>query len=316
MVKCTGTDFCRNKPFFSAKGQNMDDKIFYMYKVSTLLSISKIVTIHYQKLAKNYVFPEEKHNFWEMIYCDKNNIYVNCDMGKTLLKKGEVIFLSPNEVHSVECDKKIDANIFIVSFVCKSKTMGYFKNKHFVVPDKLRFLLASIMGEAKDTFKIPEFNPNLQKLELKPDPNIGGAQIITNNLEELLIKLIREETSKPTSSEIFISKIENSDAIEDEIIRVLEQNIYGKVCLDQISEELHYGKTTLCKTFRQRTGKSIINYYLELKIDESKKLIRENNSFSEIANLLRFDSLPHFTKTFKRITTMTPREYKNSILLG
>lgn len=316
MVKYTGTDFCRNKPFFSAKGQNMDDKIFYMYKVSTLLSISKIVTIHYQKLAKNYVFPEEKHNFWEMIYCDKNNIYVNCDMGKTLLKKGEVIFLSPNEVHSVECDKKIDANIFIVSFVCKSKTMGYFKNKHFVVPDKLRFLLASIMGEAKDTFKIPEFNPNLQKLELKPDPNIGGAQIITNNLEELLIKLIREETSKPTSSEIFISKIENSDAIEDEIIRVLEQNIYGKVCLDQISEELHYGKTTLCKTFRQRTGKSIINYYLELKIDESKKLIRENNSFSEIANLLRFDSLPHFTKTFKRITTMTPREYKNSILLG
>ncbi len=294
----------------------MDDKIFYMYKVSTLLSISKIVTIHYQKLAKNYVFPEEKHNFWEMIYCDKNNIYVNCDMGKTLLKKGEVIFLSPNEIHSVECDKKIDANIFIVSFVCKSKTMGYFKNKHFVVPDKLRFLLASIMGEAKDTFKIPEFNPNLQKLELKPDPNIGGAQIITNNLEELLIKLIREETSKPTSSEIFISKIENSDAIEDEIIRVLEQNIYGKVCLDQISEELHYGKTTLCKTFRQRTGKSIINYYLELKIDESKKLIRENNSFSEIANLLRFDSLPHFTKTFKRITTMTPREYKNSILLG
>ena len=316
MVKYTGTDFCRNKPFFSAKGQNMDDKIFYMYKVSTLLSISKIVTIHYQKLAKNYVFPEEKHNFWEMIYCDKNNIYVNCDMGKTLLKKGEVIFLSPNEVHSVECDKKIDANIFIVSFVCKSKTMGYFKNKHFVVPDKLRFLLASIMGEAKDTIKIPEFNPNLQKLELKPDPNIGGAQIITNNLEELLIKLIREETSKPTSSEIFISKIENSDAIEDEIIRVLEQNIYGKVCLDQISEELHYGKTTLCKTFRQRTGKSIINYYLELKIDESKKLIRENNSFSEIANLLRFDSLPHFTKTFKRITTMTPREYKNSILLG
>ncbi len=311
-----GNDFCRNKPFFSAKGQNMDDKIFYMYKVSTLLSISKIVTIHYQKLAKNYVFPEEKHNFWEMIYCDKNNIFVNCDTGKTLLKKGEVIFLSPNEVHSVECDKKIDANIFIVSFVCKSKTMGYFKNKHFTVPDKLRFLLASIMGEAKDTFKIPEFNPNLQKLELKPDPNIGGAQIITNNLEELLIKLIREETSKPTSSEIFISKIENSDAIEDEIIRVLEQNIYGKVCLDQISEELHYGKTTLCKTFRQRTGKSIINYYLELKIDESKKLIRENNSFSEIANLLRFDSLPHFTKTFKRITTMTPREYKNSILLG
>lgn len=292
------------------------EKTFYMYKVSMLLSVSKIVTIHYQRLTKNYAFPEEWHDFWEMIYCDKNSIYVTSDLGKTLLKKGEVIFLSPDEPHSVECDKKSDANIFIVSFECKSKTMGYFRHKHFVVADKLRYLLASIMSEAKNTFKIPEFNPNLQKLELKPDPNIGGAQVITNNLEELLIKLIREETSKPTSSEIFISKIENSDAIEDEIVRILEQNIYGKISLDEISDELHYGKTTLCKTFRQRTGKSIINYYLELKIEESKKLIRENNSFSEIANLLRFDSLPHFTKTFKRITTMTPREYKNSILLG
>ena len=276
----------------------MEEKTFYMYRVSTLLSISKIVTIHYQKLSKNYVFPKEKHNFWEMIYCDKNNIYVNSDLGTTLLKRGEVIFLSPDEVHSVECDKKLDSNIFIISFVCKSKTINYF------------------MGEAKNTFVIPDFNPNLIKLELKPDPNIGGAQIITNNLEELLIKLIREETAKPTSSEIFISKVENSDALEDEIVRILEQNLYGKISLDKLSAELHYGKTTLCKTFRQRTGKSIINYYLELKIEESKKLIRENNSFGDISTLLRFDSLPHFTKTFKRMTSMTPRDYKNSILLG
>lgn len=192
--------------------------------------------------------------------------------------------------------------------------MGYFKTKKFVVPDNLRYLLSSIMREAKDTFVIPDFNPNLAKLDLKPNPNVGGGQVIKNNLEELLIKLIRVETAKPSSTEIFISKIENSTALEDEITKILEENVYSKVTLDQISAALHYGKTTLCKTFRTRTGKSIINYYLELKIDESKKLIRENKSFSEISNLLRFDSLPHFTKTFKRITSMTPREYKNSIL--
>ncbi|MFR6641846.1 MAG: helix-turn-helix domain-containing protein [Christensenellales bacterium] len=58
----------------------------------------------------------------------------------------------------------------------------------------------------------------------------------------------------------------------------------------------------------------MIGYYLELKIEESKRLIRENKTFSEISDLLGFDSLPHFTKTFKRVTTMTPREFKNSIL--
>ncbi|MDY3724119.1 MAG: helix-turn-helix domain-containing protein [Candidatus Borkfalkiaceae bacterium] len=292
----------------------MIEKTFYMYKISSLLTISKIVTIHYQKLLKNYVFPKEKHNFWELIYCDKNEVFVTVEDDKKLLKKGEVVFIAPNETHSVECDNLSDANIFIISFDCKSKTMNYFKGKRFIVPEDLRFLLASIMSEAKHTFVIPDFNPNLDKLVLRSDPNVGGAQVIKNNLEELLIKLIRFETAKPTSQEVFISKIEDSGALEDEIIKILENNVYSNVTLDAISSALHYGKTTICKTFKKKTGKTIIGYYLEIKIEESKKLIRENKSFSEISSALGFDSLPHFTKTFKRITTMTPREYKNSIL--
>ena len=292
----------------------MEGKIFYKYKISNVLSVSEIVTIHYQKLSKNYIFPNEEHDFWEMIYCDKNQLLVSVGNNKKLLKKGEILFIKPNDAHSVLGDGNADSNIFIVSFVCKSRTMTYFKDKQFKVPEDARYLLSSIMTEAKQTFVIPDFNPNLSRLEPKENANIGGAQLIKNNLEELLIKLIRAETTKPTSSEIFISKIENSSSLEDEIIKILQSNIYGKITLDKIASELHYGKTTVCKTFKQKTGFSIINYYLKLKIDESKKLIRNNHNFSEISELLGFDSLPHFTKTFKKLTQMTPREYKNSIL--
>ncbi|MBE5742601.1 MAG: helix-turn-helix domain-containing protein [Clostridiales bacterium] len=292
----------------------MEEKIFYKYKISNVLSISEIVTIHYQKLTKNYLFPKEKHDFWEVIYCDKNEILISRDDKKTLLKKGQIVFLKPDQYHSVEGDKKNDANVFIISFVCKSRTMNYFRDKIFTVPDDIKHLLSSIIGEAKQTFIIPDFNPNLSKLELKNNPSIGGAQLIKNNLEELLIKLIRAETTKPSSAEIFISKLDNSNSLEDEIIDILKENVYGNVSLDAIASSIHYGKTTICKTFKKNTGYSIISYYLALKIDESKKLIRQNHSFSQIAELLCFDSLPHFTKTFKRLTTMTPREYKNSIL--
>lgn len=292
----------------------MQEKIFYKYKISNVLSISEIVTIHYQKLFKSYVFPSEEHDFWEIIYCDRNQVLVTVDKRSVLLKKGEILFIKPNDVHSVTGDGKADANIFIASFVCKSKTMNFFKNKCFAVPEEARYLLASIMTEAKQTFVIPDFNPNLSKLELKSNANIGGAQLIKINLEELFIKLIRAETAKPTSSEIFISKIEDSNALEDEILKILQNNVYSTVTLDEIASSLHYGKTTICKAFKKKTGNSIINYYLEMKIAESKKLIRENRSFSEISGLLCFDSLPHFTKTFKKVTQMTPREYKNSIL--
>lgn len=292
----------------------MKEKIFYKYKISNVLSVSEIVTIHYQKLPKTYEFPSEKHDFWEALYCDKNQVVVTCGEDTFTLKKGEIFFIKPNDNHSVLGDGNNDANLFIISFASRSRTMNFFKDKLFKLSDEGKKLLSAIMSEAKQTFIIPDFNPNLDKLVLKQNANIGGAQLIKNHLEELLIKLIRTETSKPSSSEIFISEIENSTSLEDEIIKILQSNIYGIVTLDFLSTSLHYGKTTICKTFKAKTGFSIINYYLSLKIDESKKLIRENRSFSEIADLLGFDSLPHFTKTFKKITQMTPREYKNSIL--
>ena len=48
-------------------------------------------------------------------------------------------------------------------------------------------------------------------------------------------------------------------------------------------------------------------------IDEAKKLIRRGRSFTEIAEALYFDSVPHLSMVFKRYTGMTPGEYKASI---
>lgn len=291
----------------------MAEKTFYLYKISCLLRISRIVTIHYQKLTKTYSFPPESHDFWEVIYCDKGELFVFLRDERHTLKKGEMIFIAPNIPHAVSANGSSDPNIFIASFVCRSKSMHYFKGKRLFVPEQLRFLLASIMSEAQSTFVLPDFDPDLDHLTPRADAAIGGAQIIKNNLEELLVKLIRVETAKPTSKAVFISKAEGSHAPEDDILRILQENLYGKLTLDDLSLRLHYGKTSLCQIFRRRTGKTIIGFYLELKIEEGKKQIREGLPFSKIADLLGFDSLPHFTRTFKRITGMTPREYKSSI---
>ena len=117
-------------------------KTFYMYKISNLLNISEIVTIHYQKLSKTYSYPSESHDFWEIIYCDKNEMFVIADGVTHTLKKGEIIFIAPNKEHAVRSNGLSDPNIFIVSFVCRSKPMSYFRDKIFTVPEDLRFLLS------------------------------------------------------------------------------------------------------------------------------------------------------------------------------
>ena len=168
-------------------------------------------------------------------------------------------------------------------------------------------------GSAADTFALPDFDPNLNELKLKENPNLGGEQIIKNNLETLLIYLLRTAQNKASSQEFFVSKIADSTELQDEIVRILTSKVYGRFQLSDLSTELHYGTTRLCTFFKEKTGKSIYQTYLKFKIDEAKKLIRKKHSFSEITDLLCFDSISTFAFVFKKYVGMTPSEYRNSI---
>ena len=290
----------------------MEKKTFYMHKISNLINIRKIVTVHYQALEQNYVFPEERHDFWEINYADKENVYIGVGNERIQLKQGEILFIKPNQPHFVESGNK-EPNLFIVSFLCRSPSMDLFADKKFSVPENYRYLLQNIMAEASETFELPDFDPHLTELKLKPNPNLGGEQIIKNALESLLIYLLRVIHNQNPSKEFFLSKIGDSELLEDEIVRILNSKIYNKFHLEDLCEQLHYGTTQLCTFFKKKTGMTIYQTYLKLKIDEAKRLIRKKIPFSEIADLLSFDSPSSFSFVFKKHVGMTPAEYKNSI---
>lgn len=287
-------------------------KKFYMHKISNLINVQKIVTIHYQALEKKYLFPEESHDFWEINYADKENVFIGIDGEKIELKQGEILFIKPNQPHFVESGNK-EPNLFIISFSCRSESMNFFEGKKYSVPKNYRYLLQNIMSEAENTFDLPDFDPYLNALQLKENPNLGGEQVIKNTLETLLIYMLRTAQKKSLNEEFFVSKIADSSELQDEIVRILRSKIYGKFTLADLSTELHYGTTRLCTFFREKTGKSIYQTYLKLKIDEAKKLIRKKKTFAEITDLLFFDSISTFTFVFKKHVGMTPSEYRASI---
>ena len=55
-----------------------------------------------------------------------------------------------------------------------------------------------------------------------------------------------------------------------------------------------------------------MSYFLKLKIDAAKKMLREGKtSVSDIAASLAFDSPNYFSKAFKKVTGRTPLQYKS-----
>lgn len=289
----------------------MKNAKFYKHKIVNFLNVQKIVTVHYQEPERGYVSKEEAHDFWEINYADAGEFVLQIGGEKRLVKNGEMAFIKPNEPHSVLCEK--EASIFIISFDCRSESMSFFEDKILSIPSEYRYLLQNAMSEAKETFAIPDFDPDLKKLEMLPAPNLGGAQVLKNQLELLFIYLLRQEDKKQTSQLYFLSKITDSSELQDEIVCFLKSKLYDTFSLDDLCEKLHYGKTHLCSFFKQKTGASIYQTYKKLKINEAKKCIRRGESLSDIASKLCFDSVSHFSISFKQATGLSPREYQASI---
>ena len=94
----------------------------------------------------------------------------------------------------------------------------------------------------------------------------------------------------------------------------MDKNIYGNLSIKEICNTVNYGKTFASNTFKNTTGYSIMQYYNTLKIAEAKKMIREGVvNFTQISNRLCFDNPHYFTRVFKRVTGMTPKEYQLSV---
>ena len=287
-------------------------KKFYMHKISNLINVQKIVTIHYQELSKGYSAVLESHNFWELIYVDKNETIVEIDGIENVVKRGELFLISPNATHTVKTQNN-EPNIFIISFDCRSESMQFFNNKKIALNSKYHYLLKNIMQEATNTFIVPDFNPNLTKLNLQKNANLGGEQALKNSLELLLIYLLRDEIQRSEQRKYFVTKTNSLKELEFEIANYLSNNLYSKFSLDALCESLYYGKTFLCSFFKQKTGNTIYQTYLKFKVDEAKKLIRNGLQLQEISEKLCFDSPSHFNSVFKKYAKMTPNEYKSSI---
>lgn len=279
------------------------------------LLVKKLISVHYFEFAKNYVYDGEKHDFWEFLYVDKGEVEVMADTEGYKLKQGEMIFHKPNEFHNVWANGRVAPNLVVISFECKSNAMSFFNNKIISISDYEKNLLSQIIREASEAFLSPLNISALRKLEKKDYSIFGCEQLIKIYLEQLLIQLVRKGISIRSESRLSSAAKERSDDdMVKKIINYLNDNVSANLTFDDICHFSKLSRTNLKTLFKEKTGSSLIEYYKALKVEEAKKMIREEQfNFTEIAEKLGYTSIHYFSRHFKKATEMTPSEYASSV---
>ncbi len=281
--------------------------------MNSVLNISDIVSIHYFEYAKDFAYSGEFHDFWELVYTDKEELVITSGVHELSLPAGHLYLHKPMEFHNLRCNGEKAANSVIVSFSSACPQLFSIADKPLLCPQKCKKFLAMIIAEARNAFTTPLGESRVSQLIRKESQPFGAEQLIRLHLEEFLIRLIRDyATFGENEKQLIVDDEYNSKLAE--ICNYLERHIENKVTFPSLCAYFSMSESSMKKLFREGIGVGAMDYYNRCKIDKAKQLIREKNiNFTEIADRLGYNSVQYFSRHFKQSTGMTPSQYANSI---
>lgn len=165
------------------------------------------------------------------------------------------------------------------------------------------YSLFSLRGGRDDI--LPYLRGMLREIETKQK---GYEVVCQDLLEVLVVKLMRHTDfslavtpGKQTSKECAVVR------------RYLDGHFKENISLDMLAELAHVNKYHLVHIFRREYDITPINYLIERRIRESRYLLSDtNHSLSQIAQMLGFSSPSYFSQSFRKVTDMSPLEYRRS----
>ena len=90
-------------------------------------------------------------------------------------------------------------------------------------------------------------------------------------------------------------------------------NFDRKLTLEDIARQVYLSNSYVSSIFKKETGLSVVDYANQIRIDRSKRLLMETDlSISLLSSRCGFDDQSYFTRMFKKLVGMSPRNYRDT----
>jgi transcriptional regulator GlxA family with amidase domain len=154
----------------------------------------------------------------------------------------------------------------------------------------------------------------------------GGAFSYTNLILYLIEKYAGRELAV-LSAKVFALNIERQDQLsfvifqgqkdhDDDSVKMaqefIEKNFQDKITIDQLSSMLALSRRNLERRFKKATSNSVVEYMQRVKVEAAKMSLESSReNVNEVMYKVGYTDSKAFRTTFKKITGLSPIEYRN-----
>jgi AraC family transcriptional regulator, transcriptional activator of pobA len=245
-----------------------------------------------------------RHDFYQIFWMTEGAPSFNLDFDRMSIEAHTLVFVPPGAVHTFGA--RNNAEGFILSFEedfleSEGHSVDLFAECPALDPAQIRTLLAvpDSSVEIVDGYCRRIFEEFTAKRE--------GYRSATAALLRLLLVEVRRCLSYQTSP----SSFRKYSSLTARFLRTLSARPYQVTTASEVARLLGVSRSWLNQRVRQETEKNLTDHLQGRLILESKRLLAHSDlNVSEVAYQLGFEDPSYFTRLFRQMEGLSPREFR------
>ncbi|MES2107683.1 MAG: AraC family transcriptional regulator [Bacteroidota bacterium] len=274
-----------------------------------------LLHVDYVKLSEKWNYPNVISPYFRIYYIDEGEGLISTKQEKIKLEEGFLYIIPSFTLCHLSCDLYL-SQYFLHFFEESADGISIFENNRKVVK------VSASETDVANIRKLMNINPG-RGINRSDNPTVyeknayyKGYQDLNYTVSDSVFfetqGIILQLISRFLNSRQF--KGSNDDPVPSKILdatRYIQLNLSENLTVNYLAGRANLHQDYFSRLFFKYTGQRPLAYLHEKRIERAQYLIATTAlSFSAIAEKTGFENLPHFSKIFKNVTSLTPGQYK------
>lgn len=245
------------------------------------------------------------HDFYELYFFISGGVSYDVDGRSYLLCSGDILLISPNELHQPHFEEVVDYERIVL----------WLSKKYLEELSTSEVVLTKCFQLMKNANKnllrlVPKFSEEIRELlkrinKINIEKSYGYEMLSESLLKQLLIELVLHIENNPNGLIMYYT---TSNLIYS-IIKYIDKNLEKELSLDNLAEKHYISKFYLSHEFKKNMGTTLYRYITQKRLILAKELILQNKPIKEVYLSCGYNDLSSFFRMFKKEYGITPKEY-------
>lgn len=248
----------------------------------------------YQFVGIMQKFPNHFHECYVIGFIEKGNRHLSCRGYEYDMVAGDLLLLNPFDNHTCQSNDGKPLDYRCLNIDEKIMKMAV---KDIIGADYLPAFKQPVVFQSELVVSLRQ----LHQLIMEKESEFYK--------EELFYLLLEQLIKEYTINEVDQAKQFNESILE--VKRYLDTNYVNQISLLELSELVNMNKYTLIRNFTRVFGVTPYQYLETIRVNHAKRLLEQDNDLIDVAMRTGFSDQSHFTRFFKSMIGLTPKQYQN-----